>query len=134
MDDEEIEQLISELRELLFRRGFGWAAVDAEESLYPTVTRRTRALALISAVEYVTVDLAAVEMRVSDVFGGEDVRFKPDEAYSDDGGEALDLTGRRTADFEAEPISGPQRRAALADLSARRQAFTILRSRLDGLI
>jgi hypothetical protein len=134
MDDEEIQRLIINLREMLFRKGFGWAAVEAEESLYPTVTPRTRALALISAAEIVTVELAAVEIAADDVLGGEGVRFKPDEAGRDNDEDAFALRDRRAVDFEADPLLGPQRRAVLADLSARRQVFTVLRSRLDGLV
>ena len=134
MDDEEIQRLIIDLREMLFRKGFGWAAVEAEDSLYPTVTPRTRALALISAAEIVTVDLAAVEMAADAILGGEGIRFKPDVAGRDNDEDAFALSERRAVDFEAEPLLGPKRRAVLADLSARRQVFTVLRSRLDGLV
>jgi hypothetical protein len=134
MNDEEIDRLITELREMLFRSGFGWAAVEAEESLYPTVTPRTRALALITAAEIVTVDLAAVEMAADDVLGGQGIRFKPDEAGRDYDEDAFALRDRGAVDFEAEPLLGPQRRAVLADLSARGEVFAVLRSRLDGLV
>lgn len=135
MSDEEVERLIAELREMLFRKGFGWAAIEAEESLYPTVAPRTRALALIAAAEIVTVDLAAVEMAADDSLGGEGVRFKPDEAGQDnDDDDATGLRDLRGVDFEPEPLLGSQRRAVLSDLSARRQVFTALRSRLDGLL
>lgn len=134
MNDEEIERLIIELREMLFRKGFGWAAVEAEESLYPTVTLRTRALALINAAEIVTVDLATVEMAADDTLGGEGVRFKPDEVGRDNDEDAFALRDRGAVDFDAEPLSGPQRRAVLADLSARREVFIVLRTRLDGLV
>ena len=134
MDDGEIERLITALRELLFRKGFGWAVVEAEESLYPIVTPRTRALALISAAEIVTVELAAVEMAADDVLGGEGVRFKLDDAGLDNDEDAFALGDRRAVHFEAEPLLGPQRRAVLSDLSARQQVFTVLRSRLDGLV
>lgn len=134
MDDEEIEQLIADLRELLFRKGFGWAAVDAEDSLNPVVAPRTRALALISAAEVVTVDLADVELAVDDIFGGEGIRFKPDDTERDDGEEALTPTDRKALDVGSLPLSGPQRRAMLADLAANRKVFTALRSRLDGLL
>ncbi len=130
MNDEEIEKLIIELREMLFRRGFGWAAVEAEESLYPTVTPRTRALALISAAEIVTVDLAAVEMATDNILGGEGVRFKPDEVYED----PFEPADRRVVDFEVDRLFGPQRRSVLADLSSRREVFTVLRRHLDGLV
>jgi hypothetical protein len=132
MSDEEIERLIIELREMLFRNGFGWAAVEAEESLYPTVAPRTRALALIAAAEIVTVNLAAVEMAADDILGGEGVRFKPDEAGRDNDEDASALRDLRDVDFEPEPLLGSQRRAILTDLSARRHVFTVLRSRLDG--
>ncbi len=134
MDDEEIQRLIIDLRGMLFRKGFGWAAVEAEESLYPTVTPRTRALALISAAEIVTVDLAAVEMAADAIFGGEGIRFKPDVAGRDNDEDASALRERRAVDFETEPLLGPERRTVLANLSARRQVFTVLRSRLDGLV
>jgi hypothetical protein len=134
MDDEEIERLITGLRGLLFRKGFGWAAVDAEDSLYPTVAPRTRALALIAAAEIVTVDLATIEMAADEILGGEGIRFKPDYAARADDEDAVALRDLRAGDVEAEPLSGSQRRTVLADLAAGRQVFTVLRSRLDGLI
>lgn len=134
MDDDEIEQLIADLRELLFRKGFGWAAVEAEESLNPAVVSRTRALALITAAEIVTVDLADVELAADDYFGGEGIRFKPDDAERADGEETLTSRDRGALDVGSLPLSGPQRREVLADLAARRHVFTALRSRLDGLV
>jgi len=134
MDDEETEQLIADLRELLFHKGFGWAAVEAEDSLNLLVTPRTRALALITAAEIVTVDLAAVEIAADDILGGEGIRFTPDDTEGTDDEEAFTLRDRRAVDVEAHPLSGPQRRAVLADLAAHRQVFADLRSRLDGLV
>lgn len=134
MDDEEIEQLIADLRELLFRKGFGWAAVEAEDSLNPMVAPRTRALALITAAEIVTVDLAAVEMAADDILGGEGIRFELEDTEQADGEEALAMRDRRVVGVEALPLFGPRRRAVLADLAARRQVFTDVRDRLDGLV
>lgn len=130
MDDEEVEQLIADLRELLFRKGFGWAAVEAEDSLNPMVAPRTRALALITAAEIVTVDLADVELAADDVFGGEGIRFKPDDTERADGEEALTPRDRGALEVGSRRLSGPQRREVLADLAAHRQVFTALRSRL----
>lgn len=134
MDDEEIEQLIADLRELLFRKGFGWAAVEAEDSLNPMVVPRARALALITAAEIVTVDLAEVELAAVDIFGGEDIRFKPDVAEPADGEEALTARDRKALDVGSPSLSGPQRREVLAGLAAYRKVFAALRSRLDGLV
>lgn len=134
MDNEEIEQLIADLRELLFRKGFGWATVEAEDSLNPMVAPRTRALALISAAEVVTVDLAGVELAADGVFGGEGIRFKPDDTEWVDGEDALTRTDRKASDVGLLPLSGPQRREVLEGLAANRQVFTALRSRLDGLV
>jgi hypothetical protein len=134
MDDDETERLISDLRGLLFRKGFGWVAVEAEEGLYPTVATRTRALALIAAAETITVDLAAVELAVDEAFDGQDVRFKPDELGRDEDGDTLAARHQRSVDFDVEALQGQRRRTALADLAARRQVFAVLRSRLDGLV
>lgn len=134
MNDEEIEQLIADLRELLFRKGFGWAAVEAEDSLNPMVAPRTRALALITAAEIVTVDLADVELAADDILGGEGIRFKPDDTERADDEEVLTPRDRKALDFGSLPLSGPQRREALKDLAAHRHVFTALRSRLDGLV
>lgn len=134
MDDEEIEQLIADLRELLFRKGFGWAAVEADDSLNPMVAPRTRALALITAAEIVTVDLADVELAADDIFGGEGIRFKPDDVEPADGEEALTARDRKALDVGSLSLSGPQRREVLTGLAAHRQVFTALRSRLDGLV
>ncbi len=134
MDDEEIEQLIADLRELLFRKGFGWAAVEAEESLNPMVAARTRALALITTAEIVTVDLADVELAADDILGGEGIHFRPDDTEQADGEEVLTPTDRKALDFGSLPLYGPQRRKALKDVAARRHVFTALRTRLDGLV
>lgn len=134
MSDDEVEQLIAELREMLFRKGFGWAAVEAEDSLSPTVAPRTRALALITAAEVVTVDLADVELAADDIFGGEGISFKPDDTERVDGEEALIPTDRKVLGVGSLPLSGPQRRVVLANLAANRKVFTALRSRLDGRV
>lgn len=134
MDDEEIEQLIADLRELLFRKGFGWAAVEAEDPLNPMVAPRTRALALITAVEILTVDLADVELAADDIFGGEGIRFKADDSESIDSEEALTARDRKALDVGSPSLSGPRRREVLAGLAAHRQVFTALRSHLDGLV
>lgn len=133
MNDEEIEQLIADLRELLFSKGFGWAAVEAEDSLNPIVAPRTRALALITAAEVATVDLADVELAADGYFGGEGMSFKADDTERFDGEEALTSTDRKVLDIGSLPLSGPQRRGVLADLAATRKVFDVLRSRLDGL-
>lgn len=133
MNDEEIEQLIADLREMLFRKGFGWAAVEAEDSLNPMVAPRTRALALITAAEVVTVDLADVELAADDIFGGEGISFKPDDTDRVDGEEAPTQADRKVLGVGSLPLAGPQRRGVLADLAANRKVFTALRSRLDGL-
>lgn len=134
MDDEEIEQLIADLRVLLFRKGFGWAAVEAEDSLNPMVAPRTRALALITAAEIVTVDLADVELAAHDIFGDEGIRFKPDDTEGADGEEPLSPRDPKALDAGSIPLSGPQRREHLADLAAYRQVINSLRNRLDGLV
>lgn len=133
MNDEQIEQLIADLREMLFRKGFGWAAVEAEDSLHPMVQPRTRALALITAAELVTVDLAEVELAVDDIFGGEGISFKPDDTERVDGEEASTQVDRKVLDVGSLPLAGPQRRGVLAGLAADRKVFTALRSHLDGL-
>lgn len=49
MDDEETQQLITELRRMLVEKGFRWAAAEAESDLWPNTALETRALALIDA-------------------------------------------------------------------------------------
>ena len=133
MDDEEIEQLIADLRELLFRKGFGWAAVEAEDSLNSMVASRARALALITAAEIVTVDLADVELAVDATFRGGEIHFEPDDTDRPDDEEALSLRDRKAFDVESYPPSGPERREVLSELAAHRQVFNLLRSHLDGV-
>lgn len=134
MDDEEIEQLIVDLRQLLFRKGFAWAAIETEDSLNSMVAPRTRALALIAAAESVTVDLADTELAVNDVFGSGGIRFEPDDTERPDGEEPLGLREREALDVGPLPPSGPQRREALVELAAQREVFAALRSHLDGLV
>ena len=134
MDDEEIEQLISDLRQLLFRKGFAWAAIEAEDSLNSMVAPRLRALALIAAAESVTVDLAAIELAADDAFGGGGIRFEPDETERPDGEEPLGLRDRATLDDGPLLPSDPQRREVLGELAALREVFAALRGHLDGLV
>lgn len=134
MDDEEIEQLIVDLRQLLFRKGFAWAAIEAEDSLNSMVAPRTRALALIAAAETVTVDLADAELAANDVFGGGGIRFEPDDTERPDGEEPLSLRDREALNVGPLPPSGSQRREVLVELAAHREAFASLRSHLDGLV
>lgn len=134
MDDEEIEQLIADLRELLFRKGFGWAAVEAEASFNSMVAPRTRALALITAAEIVTVDLADIELSIGDSFFGRGIHFEPDDMDRPDDEEALSLRDRKAFDVESYLSSGPERRRALSELAAHRQVFDLLRSHLDGAV
>lgn len=133
MDDEEIEQLIAHLRELLFRKGFGWAAVEAEDSLNSMVALRTRALALITAAEIVTVDLAGVELAVDNCLGGAEIRFEPDDTDRPDDEVALSPRDRKAFDAESYSPSGPERREMLSELAAHRQIFSLLRRHLDGV-
>lgn len=133
MDDEQIEQLITDLRQLLFRKGFAWAAIEAEDSLYSMVALRTRALALINAAESVTVDLADAELAADYVFGGGGIRFEPDETERPDDEEPLSPRDREALDVGPLPPSGPQRREVLVELAAHREVFAALRRHLDGL-
>ncbi|WP_417273896.1 hypothetical protein [Celeribacter halophilus] len=134
MDDEEIEQLIGDLRQLLFRKGFAWAAIEAEDSLNSMVAPRTRALVLIAAAQSVTVDLANTELAANDAFGGGGIRFEPDDTERPDGEEPLGLRDREALDVGRLPPSGPQRREVLLELAAHREVFAALRSHLDGLV
>ena len=133
MDDEEIERLIAELRELLFRKGFGWAAVEAEDSLNSTATPRTRALALITAAEIVTVDLAEVELVVDDAFDNGDFRFEPDDTDQSDDEEVPNQRYHKDLEVGSPSAPGPERRELLLKLAAHRQVFTSIRSLLDGV-
>lgn len=129
MENEEIERLIADLRSMMNGLGFAWAAIEAEETLYPTVAPRTRALALIAAAEGVTVDLAEVELRALDIFGADSIEFEPDDADEQEGG-----ADRLQPDPREEGEAGRvvQRRSALVELAAQRSAFDALRRRING--
>ncbi len=132
MDEAEIERLIADLRKMLVLRGFGWAANEAEEALYPGVASRTRALALIAAAEGVTVDLADVEVGLIKGFVSEDIGFKPDDADTKIMDDAVDQAGKRQPLSEDNELRGGARTAVLLDLRAHRKTFLELRRRLDG--
>lgn len=132
MDDKEIEQLIVDLQQLLFRMGFAWAAIEAEDSLYSIVAPRTRALALIAAAESVTVDLADTELAANVLFGSEEISFEADDTEQPDGEESLGLREREALDVGPLPPSGLQRREMLLELAAHRDVFSVTRSYLNG--
>jgi hypothetical protein len=87
MGNEEIQRLITELRIMLVENGFGWIADEAEADLMPIVALKTRALALIDAVEGATTHLAEVELSALAALDVEDIDFEPDEEVFPDGGE-----------------------------------------------
>ncbi|MDR6955513.1 hypothetical protein J2X65_004893 [Ancylobacter sp. 3268] len=132
MDNDDIQQLITELRRMLVDNGFGWVVDEAETELYPTVALRTRALALIDATEGVTVNLAEIELRTLDVLEVEGVEFKPDEEDRPDGGVLVDQASGVEAIRSADRLRGAERRAKLKQLAEQRFAFQVLRRRLDG--
>lgn len=133
MDDEQIEQLIRELRAMLLEAGFGWAVDQAQAGLFPFADRYWTARSLIDAAEAVTIELADAEIRTLDILGVEDVHFKPDVDEDDVGDVPLGVRATSESMYRStERISGPQRRARLDELAAQRTVFTELRRQLDG--
>lgn len=131
MEDQEVEQLIAELRILLDTNGFGWAREEAESSLDPAWPSRWLARALIVAAETVTVDLALAELAMIKTFDTE-VEFKPDDTAGPDG-DTFVVDG--SAAFAQRPppdrLRGPQRRQALEGVASVRRSFEELKARLD---
>ncbi len=132
MGNEEIQRLITELRIMLVENGFGWIADEAEADLMPIVALKTRALALIDAVEGATTHLAEVELSALAALDVEDIDFEPDEEVFPDGGELLGDTTESVEFFGADRLRGVRRRTQLELLAEKRATFTMLRRRLDG--
>ena len=132
MENEEILQLITELRRKLVDNGFGWVVDEAEAELYATVELRTRALALIDAAESVTVNIADVELRTLDVLDVENVDFQRDEVDPTEGDVGMEQPFAVEIISGTDGLRGAQRREALELLAEQRLAFTSLRRRLDG--
>lgn len=131
MDSEEIQQLITNLRRMLFENGFGWVADEAEADLTPNVALKMRALALIDAVEGATTHLAEVELSALATLEVEDIDFEPDDEAFSVGGELLGETIETTKFFYADRLRGAQRRQQLELLAEKRATFAMLRRRLD---
>lgn len=132
MDNEEIQQLITELRRMLVENGFSWIANEAEADLAPIVAPRTRALALIDAVEGATTQLAEIEISALDVLNVEDIHFEADEERFPDGRELLGDAMEGAASSIADQIRGARRRARLELLAEKGATFKMLRGRLNG--
>jgi hypothetical protein len=134
LEEEEIEELVAELRTLLDTNGFGWAREEAESSVDPAWQPRQLARALVAAAETVTVGLAQAELSTTEIFGKE-VEFKPDEGAEPDG-DALVVDGGAEFSQRApvDRLRGPQRRQVLENLNDLSASFKELRERLDGRV
>jgi hypothetical protein len=130
MDDDEIEQLIAELRILLNTNGFGWAREQAEAALDPSWHRRWLARALVDAAENVTVYLARMELTVRDSFETEDISFEPDNDPDPDGYIFGPDERSLASEEEVDRLRDPQRREALEELVGNRDVFKQLRDQL----
>lgn len=132
MEDEEVEELITELRALLDINGFGWAREEAESSVDSAWHPRRLARALVVAAEAVTIDLAEAELAMTRIFGTE-VDFKPDEGADPDG-DALVADGPDGFPHRApvDRLRGTERRQMLENLAVLRASFEELKVRLDG--
>lgn len=121
MDEEEIERLIADLRELLEKHGFAWLIEEATAGGLEERSRSQVAHALIDAAEGVTVDLAQAELAALKGLRVEEIIFKPDEAEF-------------TAALEGDRyrVRGEERRAALERQSVLAETFAQLRGQLDG--
>lgn len=131
MGSEEIQQLITELRRMLVENGFGWVVEEAEADLMPISALKTRAFALIDAVEGATTHLAEVELSALAALEVEDINFEPDgEAFAEEG-ELLGETTETTEFFGVGRLRGTQRRTQLELLAEKRATFAMLRRRVD---
>lgn len=141
MDEEEVEQLIGELRAMLRETGFGWAGEQAEAALQPDTSRYWIARALIEAAEAVTVDLARIEVTAIRILGVKEIVFKRDlGADGDDRGEGGDGDRSSTQTIASEDFGdgdwfrGPQRLGLLEEMQNFASAFADLKGRLDGIV
>lgn len=128
MNEAEIEVLIYDLQRVLSQSEFSWAAEAAVQNRSPTDSRASVALALLQAIESVTVDLADVEAAMLERLDVESVDFQP--SYED----AADVgtEGRSGEAFveETSRMRGPLRSATIRELASLRSVFTEFRGRL----
>lgn len=135
MEDDEVERLIAELREMLRKKGFGWAEEQALAALQPASPAHMVAHALIDAAETVTVDLAQAEIASLREIGVEDIVFEVDpdaDGDSDGSGRVLDESKTISVD-EGNWLRGQERKAALEVMSGYAHVFAELRVRLNGV-
>lgn len=133
MEEGEVEELISQLREMMDANGFAWAREEAEAAVEPHWQRRWLARALLDAAQSVTVDLAEVELSMFDTFDAE-VEFERDDGAAPDGEVvAADLEDARQATDQPERLRGQRRRETVETLAGLRRYFDELRGRLDGI-
>jgi hypothetical protein len=134
MEDEEVEELISQLRNMMDSNGFAWARDEAEAIVEPHWERRWLARALLDAAQSVTVDLAEAELSTFKTFDAE-VEFEPDDGAAPDGDVlAADSEVARQAVDQPERLRGQQRRQTVEQLAGLRGYLNELRGRLDGLV
>ncbi|MBX9717574.1 MAG: hypothetical protein K2X36_01870 [Microbacteriaceae bacterium] len=133
MEDGEVEELISQLREMMNAHGFAWARGEAEAAVEPHWQRIWLARALLDAAQSVTVDLAQAELSMLETFDAE-VEFELDDNSALDGDVlAADVVGAQQATDQPERLGGPQRRRTIEELARLHGYFDELRGRLDGV-
>lgn len=134
MEEEEVEELISQLREMMDANGFAWAREEAEVAVEPHWQRRWLARALLDAAQSMTVDLADAERSMIQALDAE-VEFEPDDGAAPDGEVvAADLEDVSRTTDRPERLRGQQRRQTIESLAGLRGYFDELRGRLDGII
>lgn len=134
MEEKEIEELISQLREMMDASGFIWARVEAEAAVEPYWPRRWLARALLDAAQSVTVDLAEAELSLFETFDAE-VEFERDDGAAPDGEVlAADFERARQATEQPERLRGQQRRQAVEKLARQSGYFDELRGMLNGIV
>lgn len=133
MEEGEVEELISQLREMMDANGFDWARQEAEAAVEPHWQRSWLARALLDAAQSATIDLAEAELSMFETFRIE-VEFERDDDAAPDGEVvAADLEDARQATDQSERLRGQRRRQTVEKLAGLRGSFDELRERLDGL-
>jgi hypothetical protein len=135
VEDDEVERLIAELREMLRKTGFGWAEEQAQAALPPASPAHIVAQALIDAAETVTVDLAQAEIASLLELEVDEIVFKVDldaDGDSDGSGRVLDESKAMSVD-EGNWLRGQERKAALGVMSRYADVFAQLRVWLNGI-
>lgn len=134
MDEEEVALLIVELREVLEERGFEWLVDQVISSLPSSDSDTHLAIALVDAVEAVTVDLAKAELFAMRTLKVDEILFKPGPNAQSEEGDDQTLVEIATsrATFDYERLRGEERNAVLRNITEAAKTFRDLKERLNG--